>query len=71
MKFSKVISLLLFFCFSFYDAQELHQVKLNQFRNSYTQDYKNDTLSLKIENPLSCPLRIRVFFGLFKKRKFN
>lgn len=66
MKFSKVISLLLFFCFSFYDAQELPQVKLNQFRNSYAQDYKDDTLSLKIENPLSCPLRIRIFSEYLK-----
>ncbi|WP_411812778.1 hypothetical protein ACLB9Y_07330 [Chryseobacterium scophthalmum] len=66
MKFYKVISLLLFFCFSFYDAQELPQVKLSQFRNSYAQDYKNDTLSLKIENPLSCPLRIRFFSDYLK-----
>ncbi|MNU13289.1 hypothetical protein D3C71_13270 [compost metagenome] len=66
MKFFRVFFILSFFCFSFYKAQELPQVKLNQFRNSYAQDYKNDTLSLKIENPLSCPLRIRVFSDYLK-----
>jgi murein DD-endopeptidase MepM/ murein hydrolase activator NlpD len=68
MKFYKVISLLLFFCFSFYDAQELPKVKLNQFRNSYKQDYRNDTLSLKIENPLACPLRIKIFSDYLKNK---
>ena len=66
MRFSKVISLLLFFCFSFYDAQQLPKVKLNQFRNSYKQNYRNDTLFLKINNPLACPLRIKIFSDYLK-----
>lgn len=45
MKFFKVFFILSFFCFSFYKAQELPKVKLSQFRNSYAQDYKNDTFS--------------------------
>jgi len=68
MKFSKVISLILFFCFSFCNAQELPKVKLNQFRNSYKQDYRNDTLFLKIENPLACPLRIKIFSDYLKSK---
>ena len=68
MKFYKVISLLLFFCSSLYDAQELPKVKLNQFRNSYKQDYRNDTLFLKIDNPLACPLRIKIFSDYLKNK---
>lgn len=68
MKFYKHIFFILLFCFSFYNAQELPKVKLNQFRNSYKQDYQNDTLSLKIENPLACPLRIKIFSDYLKNK---
>jgi len=68
MKFYKLIFFILLFCFSFYNAQELPKVKLNQFRNSYKQDYQNDTLSLKIENPLACPLRIKIFSDYLKNK---
>ncbi|WP_426474342.1 M23 family metallopeptidase [Chryseobacterium balustinum] len=68
MKFYQSIFFSLLFCFSFCDAQELPKVKLNQFRNSYKQDYRNDTLSLKIENPLACTLRIKIFSDYLKNK---
>lgn len=69
MKFYKVISLLLFFCFSFYDAQELPKVKLSQYSLDYNVKYKNDTLSIKVINSLSCPLRATFIFQVLNEQK--
>jgi len=56
--------------FYFIKAQELPKERLPQFTlKKYEQNYKNDTLTLRIENPLFCPLRLRLFSTYLKEEK--
>lgn len=66
MNFFKVFFIVSFFCFSFYEAQELPKETYYQFSYHKNVEYKNDTITIRIENPLSCPLRIRVFSDYLK-----
>lgn len=70
MYFQKTI-IALFICITFFklNAQELPTQKYNQFEYSYIVDYTKDTLSIKLENPLHCPLRINLFSKYLKENK--
>lgn len=70
MKLFKVFYILLFFCFSFYEGQQLPKETYYQFSYHRNVEYKNDTITIRIENPLSCPLRIRVFSDYLKSKNF-
>lgn len=70
MKFFKAFFILLFFCFSFYKAQELPKETYYQFSYQRNVEYKNDTITIRIENPLFCPLRIRLFLDYLKGENF-
>lgn len=67
-KIIKVFPILLFLYFSFCNAQKLPIEKYYQFSYSRNVEYKNDTLFFKIENPLSCPLRVRIFSDYLKEK---
>lgn len=70
MKFFKVFFIFLFFCFSFYEGQQLPKETYYQFSYHRNVEYKNDTITIRVENPLSCPLRIRVFSDYLKSENF-
>jgi len=67
MNFFKVFFIVSFFCFSFYEAQELPKETYYQFSYHKNVEYKNDTITIRIENPLFCPLRIQVFSDYLKR----
>lgn len=70
MNFKKTLFLLVTILgFYFAKAQELPKEKLTQFSITTQQSYKNDTLTLRVENSLFCPLRLRFFSTYLKEEK--
>lgn len=67
MKLFKVFFILSFFCFSFYEGQQLPKETYYQFSYHKNVEYKNDTITIRIENPLFCPLRVQVFSDYLKR----
>ncbi|MBD3904165.1 M23 family metallopeptidase [Chryseobacterium sp. Ch-15] len=69
MKLFKVFFIFSFFCFSFYKAQELPKEEYYQFSYNRNIEYKNDTITINIENPLFSPLRVNIFSSYLKDKK--
>ncbi|MCX8532440.1 hypothetical protein [Chryseobacterium luquanense] len=69
MNFHKQIFFILLFCFSFHNAQEIPKETYYQFSNYRNFEYKNDTITLTIKNPLYSPLRVNVFSEYLKDKK--
>ncbi|MFU8970519.1 M23 family metallopeptidase [Chryseobacterium wangxinyae] len=62
-----ILSFITIFSFALYESQIFPTQRLEQFTlEKIEQNYKNDTLFLRIENPLFCPLRFRVFSNYLK-----
>ncbi|MCD1117180.1 M23 family metallopeptidase [Chryseobacterium turcicum] len=68
MKFYKALSIILFFCLSLYDAQELPKETYYQFSYHRNVVYENDTITLSVKNPLYSPLRVNIFSGYLKEK---
>lgn len=67
MNFKKILPILLVILgFNFLKAQKLPEEQLIQFSITPQQNYKNDTLTLKVENPLRCPLRLQFYSKYLK-----
>lgn len=69
MKFFKIFFIFSFFCFSFYKAQELPKEEYYQFSYNRNIEYKDDTITINIENPLFSPLRVNIFSSYLKDKK--
>ncbi len=51
---------------SHYQAQEMPSIKYNQAEIFHNASYDNDTLYIKIQNPLHCPIRVKFFSEYLK-----
>lgn len=69
MNFQKQIFFILLCCFSFNYGQEIPKEMYHQFSNYRDFEYKNDTITLTIKNPLFSPLRVNVFSEYLKDKK--
>lgn len=68
MKFYKPIFFLLFLIISLLKAQEIPKEKLYQFSYYRDFEYENDTITLKVRNPLFSPLRIDIYSEYLKEK---
>lgn len=68
MNFHKQIFFILLFCFSLNYAQEIPKETYHQFSNYRNFEYKNDTITVTIRNPLFSPLRVNVFSEYLKDK---
>ncbi|MCI3936153.1 M23 family metallopeptidase [Chryseobacterium aahli] len=70
MNFKKILFLILVFLgFYFTKAQEFPKEQLNQYTLNHSVNYGNDTLSIKITNSLSAPLRVNFVFPILSDQK--
>jgi hypothetical protein len=70
MNFRKTLFLLITILgFYFAKAQELPKEQLNQYTLNHSVNYGNDTLSIKITNSLSSPLRVNFVFPILSDQK--